>query len=128
MSILNLVASSIVVCIITICVKNIRKDVGQLITVAAVTVLALSIVPYVRSILSAMKEFSSYSNAGHKYIVPIMKITGIAYVSQIGAKLCEDSGEKALASGVETAGKIFIAVATLPIAKEAFIKIMGILT
>ena len=75
-----------------------------------------------------MQEFASYSKSGGRYIEPILKITGVAYISQIGAQLCEDSGEKTLAGRVETAGKIAICVIAIPIAREAFVKIIGILS
>ena len=77
--------------------------------------------------VSAVKDFATLSSAGKNFIVPILKITGIAYISQIGTDLCRDAGETALASRIETAGKLGITVIMIPLAKDAFSKIMEIL-
>jgi len=67
------------------------------------------------------------SPSGSNYITPILKITGIAYISQIGCDLCSDAGETALAGRVEMAGKLAICTVSLPIAREAFMSIIEIL-
>lgn len=127
MNIIQIVSVSVCVSVLALTVKNIKSDTGQLITIAAAASLMLATVPYITAIISAVREFADMSTLGVKYLSPVLKITGIAYIVQIGSELCRDSGENALASGVETAGKIAITVIALPIAKEAFVKIMGIL-
>ena len=83
--------------------------------------------PYATDVIEAVKAFSQYSEAGAEFIGPILKITGIAYITQIGSELCIDANEKALASRVEMAGKIAICILTVPIAHEAFVRIIGII-
>lgn len=127
MSILQIAAACVCISVLALAVKNIRSEIGILITVAAVVAVTAAIIPYVVKIISSMSEFSAYSSLGDSYLVPVLKITGIAYIAQMGKELCEDCGEKALAGRVESAGKIAISVIALPIAKEAFVKIMEIL-
>ena len=127
MNIVQITAASICISVLVLAVKNMRSDIGQLLSIGAVTVVMACIVPYVIKVILSMKEFASYSELGNSFLVPVLKITGIAYISQIGSELCVDSGETALAGRVEAAGKIAISVISLPIAKEAFTKIMEIL-
>lgn len=127
MSILQIAAACVCISVLALAVKNIRSEIGILITVAAVVAVTAAIIPYIVKIISSMSEFSAYSSLGNTYLVPVLKITGIAYIAQMGKELCEDCGEKALAGRVEAAGKIAISVIALPIAKEAFVKIMEIL-
>lgn len=127
MNILQIAAASVCISIVALTVKNMRSEMGQLISIGAVVIVMTAMVPYIIKLISSMREFASYASLGETYLTPVLKITGIAYVSQIGAELCEDSGEKALAGRVEAAGKIAISVIALPIAKDAFIKIMEIL-
>lgn len=128
MNILQITSAGICVSLLALCVKNLKSDMGQLITIGAVVLLTMAVIPYADKIIEAMEEFSQYSSLGRKYMTPILKITGTAYISQMGSQMCEDSGEKALAKRIEAAGKMLIAVMTLPVAKEAFVKIMGILS
>ena len=128
MNMLGIAAGAVCISIIALSVKSMNPQIGQLITVAAVVAVIGAVVPYIIKIIASVKEIALYSSMGERYLEPIIKITGIAYISQIGAELCADSGEKALAARVEMAGKIAIGAITIPIAREAFEKIIGILT
>lgn len=128
MNILQLAAVSVCVSVLALMVKNIKSEMGQLISIAATVLVMAALIPYITTIIMTIREFASLSQLGQRFLAPILKITGIAYISQIGSELCADSGEKALAARVEAAGKIAVTVIALPLAKEAFLKIMGILS
>ena len=127
MNIVTIVSLAVCISVLAMCVKEIKPEVGQLISIAASVVLVAFILPYATDVIEAVKEFSQYSKAGAEFIGPILKITGIAYITQIGSELCIDANEKALASRVEMAGKIAICILTVPIAREAFVRIIGII-
>ena len=127
MNMFAIAAGAVCISVVALCVKNMNGEIGHLITLLAVALITLAVIPYVKKTVVSIKELSDYSAMGEKYLEPVLKITGIAYITQIGAELCSDSGEKALASRVEMAGKIAIGAITIPIAREAFEKIMGML-
>ncbi len=128
MNIIAITLGAVCISVVALSIKNMKSEMGHLITLMAVVIIMAALVPYIMKVVASIKELSTYSAMGEKYLEPILKITGISYISQIGSELCEDSGEKAIASRVEMAGKIAIGVITIPIAKEAFEKIIGILT
>lgn len=128
MNIMQITTAAVCVSVLALLVKNINSQMGQLISIAASLVIIFSVIPYAIKIVDAVRELSAYSSLGGKFVKPILKITGIAYIAQIGSQLCEDNGEKTLSSRVETAGKLAIAAIALPIAKEAFVTIMNILS
>ena len=128
MNIIGLTAAGICISVLALAVKNIKGEMGQLITIAGAVILMAAVLPYIMAVISAIREFSELSSLGEKFLSPILKITGIAYISQLGSELCTDSGETALAKRVENAGKIAVTVVSLPLAKEAFTKIMEILS
>ncbi len=128
MNIIAITLGAVCISVVALSIKNMKSEMGHLITLMAVVIIMAALVPYIMKVVTSIKELSTYSAMGEKYLEPILKITGISYISQIGSELCEDSGEKAIASRVEMAGKIAIGVITIPIAKEAFEKIIGILT
>lgn len=128
MNILQIVAASVCVSVLALAVKNMKSEMGQLISVAATVLVMVAVIPYIKTVVVTIREFALISKMGEKFLSPILKITGLAYISQIGAELCADSGEKALAARVVSAGKIAVTVIALPIAREAFMKIMEILS
>lgn len=75
-------------------------------------------------ILSRLEGFVSYyytlcEERGYgEYFTVMLKGLGIALLTQTGADICHDSGESALASRIELAGKAEILVITLPLVKS----------
>ena len=52
---------------------------------------------------------------GKEYFPIILKVLGIAYITEFAAAICQDAGEKSIASKVELAGKIAIFFAAIPV-------------
>jgi len=127
MNVTAIAIAAVVISVLLTQVRKIQPEMGQVLAAAASAVFLGIMIPYIREAVNSIKEFAAYSQAGSRYIIPILKITGIAYITQLGAELCRDANEEALAGRVEMAGKIAICVITIPIAREAFIKITGII-
>ncbi len=64
-----------------------------------------------RYILDIYQSLSS----GREYLPIILKVLGIAYVTEFAVALCQDAGEKSIANKIELAGKIAIFVAAIPV-------------
>lgn len=67
------------------------------------------------SVIDSIRYITEKSGVDIKYFTIILKVVGVAYVSQFGGELLRDCGEGAVASKVELAGKIFILYLTTPI-------------
>jgi stage III sporulation protein AD len=49
------------------------------------------------------------------YVETILKIIGIAYITEFAAQITKDAGQGAIASKIELGGKIFILAMAIPI-------------
>lgn len=127
MNIISISAVAVCICVIILSVRQIKPDMAHVLSIGATILLFLAIVPYINEAIGEIKQFSQINLSSARYIEPIIKITGIAYVTNLSSQLCADAGETALASKVEMAGKIAICMLTIPIAREAFTKITGII-
>ena len=127
MNILSITATGVLISVLSLTVKNMKSETGQLISVAGTIVIISAIIPYIITVVQTMYDFAALSPSGENFLTPILKITGISYITQTGSERCLDMGENSLSARVLTAGKIAITIITLPIAKECFEKIMGIL-
>lgn len=70
-----------------------------------------------RDSLGVFSSFMKESSASSVYTGVLIKVLGIALVTQFAADMCRDSGESALASKVEFAGKVIITAASIPVIK-----------
>lgn len=66
-------------------------------------------------IISMLQNLSDKMGVTSKFFGILLKITGISYLTEFGANVCKDSGETAIASKVELAGKVLIVGISIPI-------------
>ena len=125
---MELIAKTAVICIVVsltaLLLQRDTPELALLLTLGAVTVVmlfALSFYEEVQAIFAAVWQQSGLDGA---LFAPILKIIAISLVTRLGADVCKDSGQGALASLVDMAG-VFCALLT---AEPLFSQAWGILT
>lgn len=66
-------------------------------------------------LLSLLRSTAEQAGVGEGYFAIVLKVIGIAYLTQFGAQLCADAGEGVIAAKVELAGKILMMTAAAPV-------------
>lgn len=75
--------------------------------------------------LNRISEKTSYNNSG--FITLLLKITGIAVLVEYGTSICRDSGETAIVSKIDFAGKIIIISMSIPVISLALDTLLQLL-
>ena len=78
-------------------------------------------------IISMLKNITEKMGVTSKFFVILLKITGIAYLTEFSSSVCKDSGETAIASKVELAGKILIISVSIPIITTLMQTLLGLI-
>lgn len=115
MEIFKIVAFAIIASILAITVKQDRPEYALQISLAAGAIIFFLMVGKLASILDVIYELTSKLDVEVVYLKSIIKIIGIAYITEFGSQVCRDGGESSIATKVEFAGKILIMVLALPI-------------
>ena len=84
----------------------------------SVLLVFLLLYPYIKDIIDFYYEYADYGGIDGSYLKLVLKSIGIALLTQFASDICRDSGQFALAGKIEFAGKLFIAVLALPVAKS----------
>ena len=104
--------------IAAICAMTVRKQVPELALLLALCTGVLMVL-YCSGALAAitgfMEELTEAGGLSPDIVSPVFKATGIAIVTRLGANVCRDAGEGAVASGVEGAGAILALLVVLPL-------------
>ncbi len=79
------------------------------------------------TIVKALEDTISGSGIDAKLLVPVLKITGMAYITQFSVDVCRDVGQNAIAGKIETVGKIMMLVVAVPVVTSLIHIISGIL-
>ena len=81
--------------------------------------LLLAAVRGVREVWAFLEDLLAAVEISSTLFLPLLKTAGIAVVTRIGADLCRDAGESAVASAVEMAGAMGALLAVPAVQKQA---------
>lgn len=82
--------------------------------IAGVIILSLCF-DKITAVVNYIYEISSKVKLSNRFIGIMLKITGIAILTEFATSICIDAGEKAIASKIEIGSKVLIVTTSLPI-------------
>ena len=115
---------SITALILSLFLKDYNKTVSLILVLFSSTLLFFKIVASIGEITDTLKEITDNAGELSSYLKLMLKVLGIALITQITADICRDCGETALAGQTEVAAKIIIVAMILPLF-EAVVKIIS---
>lgn len=128
---MSILVKVIMTCVITAFLSSILSKNHPEYTVALIIASSVIILGFLLdSFTLVFESINSYmENAGinPKYIEIILKIIGIAYLSEYSAAVFYDANETAMAKKIELAGKIIIFIIIIPVISSLSDLILSIL-
>lgn len=115
MDIIQLVLVSMVASLLYIILKDIQPTFAFLILLLTSILIILVVIRQIQTIIQLLQSIGERASIDSTYIHTILKIIGIAYVTELGANITKDAGLASVASKLELAGKIFILLLAIPI-------------
>lgn len=92
-----------------------RTEFAVLIALMTSAVIVFETAGYVEGIISQLRAVIESCRVDIKYFTVVIKSVGVAYITQFAAEILRDSGENAIASKVESGGKICILAFAMPV-------------
>ncbi len=115
MEVLQIVGLGIIVAVFAVMLRQSRPEMALFLGLCFGIVVFLLVLGKMGAVLSVFRDLARRSSVDEVYLVTLLKIIGIAYITEFGAQICRDAGEGAVANKIELAGKILIIVLALPI-------------
>lgn len=100
---------------LAIMVGNMKKDISIWITIVCGIIIFFFGISKFEYIVDMFHELTGYLGINETYIKVILKMIGIAYLSEFTASICKDAGQNTIASQVDFFGKISMIVISLPV-------------
>lgn len=117
MNIVTVLGVGIIGALLAVTVRGARPELGMCVALGTGCIIIAYILPYIAGILDEIKLISSSSGVRLEHFASLIKIIGIAYITQFSSEMIKDAGEGAIAKKVELAGKIAVLFLVLPILK-----------
>ena len=127
MDIFKIVGIGLVAAVISIILKPQKPEIAMQIAIAAGILIFIMMLDKLSAVMQLINTFASKAGVESGFLKTIIKIVGIAYVTEFGASLCKDSGESVLASKIEFGGKIILLTMSVPIFGALLNLLMGIM-
>ena len=80
-----------------------------------------------QGVINLLKEISSRASISSEFLGIILKITGIAILTEFAVSICQDSGESSIANKIDIGGKVIIITISLPIISTLLETILKVL-
>lgn len=127
MQILQVVGIGLVSTVIIIILKRQRPEIALQVSIVAGLIIFMLIASKLSAVLELLEDYADRAEIKPTYFTIVLKITGIAYITEFGAEVCRDAGESAVASKIELAGKVIIAILAVPVVTSLLDLIMKVI-
>lgn len=114
-SVFRLTAAALVCAILAVFLRPRAGEYALLLGLTGSLFLALSLLHGLGTLLDLMKELSALAGLDPLLLGPLLRTTGIALVTGLGAQLCRDAQAGGLALTLELCGGVCALYAALPL-------------
>lgn len=112
---IKIVSIGIIGALLTLVLRQLRPELAMLCALITGAVLVFSIIDQAALLLAKLAEISARFETDAGIFSTMLKITGVAYITEFGVQACRDAGENAIASKVELGGKVVMLGLCVPV-------------
>ena len=127
MDIFKIIGIGFVATVLVTLLKQHKPELAVQMSLIASVLIFFVAAPYFLGVIQTLEGLTDKLNIDVRYFDIVIKVIGVAYVTQFGAELCRDAGESAIASKIELAGKIVLLVMSMPIVYSLVNLVIGLL-
>ncbi len=127
MDIIKITGIGLISLIIIIIVKQYKPEFAIYVSLMAGVLIFTLVFSKISDVISLLNSLVNKSSINGKFIALLIKITGIAILTEFAVSICKDSGENAIANKIDIGGKVMIVTVSIPIISsllETVIKVL----
>ena len=127
MDILKIIGVGIIAIIISVIMKQYNPEFTIYVSIIAGIIIIFLSLDKITGIVTLLTNLSKKTGMNAEYLAILLKITGIAILTEFAVSVCKDAGEVAIASKVDLGGKIIVISMSIPIISALLELIMRII-
>lgn len=127
MDIIKIIGVGLISLIIIIIVRQYKPEFTLYVSLLAGALILVFIMDKISGIIDLLTTLSNKTVINNEFLVLLIKITGIAFLTEFAVSICKDSGESAIASKVDMGGKVIIVSMSIPIISSLLETVVEIL-
>lgn len=99
-------------------IKRHNPELSTLLSICAVVVILLSALGFVMELKELIRSAVRFSGTSEIYLTAILKCLAVSIITKLGAELCKDASQAALAATVEFTGAVCAIGIALPLVRS----------
>ena len=115
MEIIKIIGIAILAVVIIIIIKQYRPEFAIYISIITGIIILSFIIDKLSGTINLLSDLSNKLNNGQEFLKTLVKITGIAFLTEFAVSICKDAGESAIGSKIDLGGKVIIIGMSIPI-------------
>lgn len=127
MDIVKVIGIGLISLIIIIIVRQYKPEFTLYVSLLAGVLILLFIMDKLDGIIDLLTTLSNKTAINNEFLVLLIKITGIAFLTEFAVSLCKDTGESAIANKIDMGGKVIIVSMSIPIISSLLETVVEIL-
>ena len=96
-------------------IRPLKPEYGMFLSLGAMLLLIGAAVTQLDSILSLIRALMEYTGLDGVYFKILLKIMGLAWISQLASDICKEAGCAAISRQIDIYGKLLILSVSLPV-------------
>ena len=109
---------------LTMIAGSVKREYGIAVMIGAALLLGVYSISSIERMVTRIREFESAIGMEKEYLDILLRMLGIAYLTQFVVSLCRDAGNCAVAGQIGIVGKISMMLVSFPIL-EALLRTFG---
>ena len=113
--IIKIIGIGLIALVIIIILKQYKPEYAIYVSIIAGILILFLAIEKITGIINLLQSISEKTYINKTFLTILLKITGIAFLTEFAVSVCSDAGEKAIASKIEIGSKVIIITMSLPI-------------
>ena len=127
MEVIKIIAIGLIALILIILLKQYKPEFALYISLLTGVLILILVMDKLTGIIQLIQSISNKANINNQFITILIKITGIAFLSEFAVSICKDAGESAIATKIDIGSKVLIVSASIPIISSLLEVILKVL-
>lgn len=127
MEIIKIIGIAISAVIISIIIRQYKPEFAIYISLITSALIIFLLYDKLAGIVNMLNNFSNRISDSSEFLKILIKITGIALLTEFAVSICKDAGENSIGAKVDLGGKLIIVTMSIPIISSMLETVLKIL-
>ena len=127
MGIFQVVATGVLCAVLAVMLKKQSPEIALVITIGSSVLIFMMVLPMLAEVVSTLSRVGEIMDGGMQYVALALRVIGVAYMAELGAAVCADAGETAIATKIDLGGRVIIMVLAMPVVMDIVGIVLGLM-